>query len=175
MRTLTDRSSQFTLLNAKLTDAGAYSVVVSNLVGASLLSSVALLSVLADGDGDRIADLWEMAFGLNPADPLDAGKDRDGDQMSNLAEYIAGTDPRDPLGFLRMERISAEGLAVSLQFLARSKRTYSVLFQDELASGTWSNLERVFARITNWTAIVIDRTAQANRFYRLLTPAQPEP
>ena len=47
----------------------------------------------ADTDGDGMPDAWEVAHGLNPADPLDAAQDADLDGLSNLQEYEHGTDP----------------------------------------------------------------------------------
>jgi uncharacterized repeat protein (TIGR01451 family) len=47
-----------------------------------------------DADGDGIPDDWEIANGLNPHDPSDAGQDLDGDGLTNLQEYQLGTNPR---------------------------------------------------------------------------------
>ena len=47
-----------------------------------------------DADGDGIPDDWEIANGLNPHDPSDAGQDTDGDGLTNLQEYQLGTNPR---------------------------------------------------------------------------------
>jgi internalin A len=49
-----------------------------------------------DTDRDGLPDEWEVADGLNPADPADALLDMDGDGLSNLIEYALGTDPRNP-------------------------------------------------------------------------------
>ncbi len=46
-----------------------------------------------DKDGDGLPDEWELANGLNPADPVDAFEDKDKDGLSNLAEFNAGTNP----------------------------------------------------------------------------------
>lgn len=47
-----------------------------------------------DSDCDGMPDAWELAHGLDPFNPLDAGADPDGDGLTNLAEYQHGTDPR---------------------------------------------------------------------------------
>ena len=48
-----------------------------------------------DADADGMADDWEMANGLNPADPSDRNGDIDGDGYTNLEDYLnmlAGDD-----------------------------------------------------------------------------------
>jgi hypothetical protein len=50
-----------------------------------------------DTDQDGIADAWETAYGLNPADPADAMTDPDGDGVASLQEYQELTHPtREP-------------------------------------------------------------------------------
>ena len=46
-----------------------------------------------DADEDGMADEWETANGLDPADASDADADADGDGLSNLDEFLDGTDP----------------------------------------------------------------------------------
>ncbi len=46
-----------------------------------------------DLDNDGMADDWETAHNLNPADPDDADDDPDLDGFTNLDEYQHGTDP----------------------------------------------------------------------------------
>lgn len=49
----------------------------------------------ADADRDGLPDAWEQDYGLNPADPSDAGLDPDGDLYANFEEWRAGTLPNE--------------------------------------------------------------------------------
>jgi parallel beta-helix repeat protein len=46
-----------------------------------------------DSDGDGLPNEWEIEFGLDPYDPLDALMDFDNDSLSNLEEFNKKTDP----------------------------------------------------------------------------------
>ncbi|MDX1507019.1 MAG: S8 family serine peptidase [Woeseiaceae bacterium] len=48
---------------------------------------------ILDNDFDHMPDSWELSFGLDPFDPVDASGDLDADGLDNLAEFRAGTDP----------------------------------------------------------------------------------
>ena len=81
-------------------DGGFTSIRVLKGIVAILLVAIlplALLRVYAqqdpDTDSDGMPDAWEIAYGLNPADPSDASGDADSDGLSNLLEYQCGTDP----------------------------------------------------------------------------------
>ena len=71
--------------------AGAVTISANNdgLVATVQLNSFGSI----DSDGDGIPDWWEVANGLNPYDPTDAGLDPDGDGLTNLQEYQYGTNP----------------------------------------------------------------------------------
>lgn len=79
--------------NGLVTAAGSGNVTITarnnGLAATIMLSSFALL----DSDGDGMPDVWEIANGLNPYDPTDAGLDPDGDGLTNLQEYQLGTNP----------------------------------------------------------------------------------
>jgi hypothetical protein len=54
---------------------------------------------ITDTDDDGMPDDWEILYGFNPLDPVDAAEDADGDGVSNLDEFLQGTNPRDNLVF----------------------------------------------------------------------------
>jgi hypothetical protein len=126
-----------------------------------------------DRDGDGLPDDWELASGLNPDDPADAGLDADGDGLSNRDEYAAGTNPQDALSYLKIEAVAAGG-GVELKFMALSNRTYSVMHWAPLASINWLKLADVEAASTNREVRITDTpAATVERYYRLRTPKLP--
>ena len=161
------------LPNVTTNDSGNYTVVITNAATPLILSHEALLTVLADSDGDKAPDTWETQFGFLPNDRDDGATDFDGDGVSNADEFRSGTDPRSDTSYLRVEDFSLDGVAPAsrISFPAISNRTYSVQFKDMLDStSVWVTLEDVFAQPVNRTAIVIDPVRAPNRFYRLITP-----
>jgi len=49
-----------------------------------------------DTDGDVMNDGWEVYYGLDPNNDIDAALDSDGDGATNIVEYLQGTDPLNP-------------------------------------------------------------------------------
>jgi hypothetical protein len=116
-----------------------YRVVVRNLANSGINANAACnIVTLADADGDGVADIWETVYGLNTNNIADAELDLDGDTMSNRAEFLAGTDPTNPSSYLKIDSITADGMA-TLVFGAISNRTYSVQYSDALGRGPGSD------------------------------------
>ncbi len=155
---------------------GTYSfrVVVRNLANNNpgVASAQIPVTVVADTDGDGLPDYWETAYGLDPASNADRNLDTDGDGVSNYAEYIAGTDPASASSYLRVELSTVPGSA-TVSFNAISNKTYTVRYTDALGSGEWSRLRDVIGLSTNRNESILDPAWTTNRFYQLVTPAQP--
>ena len=89
-----------------------------------------------DNDGDGMADEWELANGLNPADPTDGLLDADGDGQSNFLEYRTGTDPNNPLSYFRLAAIGGSPNAgVSVTWGSVEDRFYTILRSTSLPGG----------------------------------------
>jgi hypothetical protein len=165
-----------TLTNVQLTNAGTYTVAVTNVAssGGSPTTSVgAFLTVLVDTDGDRMPDVWEQAYFGTLA--RDGSGDFDGDGMTDLQEYIAGTDPTDATSYLKIDSISGAPNATTLQFTAVSNKTYSLQYRESLTAGAWTKFKDVPAGTNTHEITVLDPNSPTNsRFYRLVTPRLPD-
>jgi hypothetical protein len=155
----------------QLTNAGTYTVAITNILGPAIrLSDAAVLTVLADADHDGMPDTWENLYGFNPQNSADAALDSDGDGVLNWKEYVAGTDPRDPNSYLMISRLDKNPAQAAVTFNAVSNRLYTVQFSDALGA-PWSPLQSVTPRTTNRVVSVIDPGATNRaRFYRLSIP-----
>jgi hypothetical protein len=160
------------ITNAASGNAGNFTVLITNLAGA-ITSAVAVVVYQADNDRDGMADNWERQYGFATNTVADASEDPDGDSMSNLAEYRAGTNPTNALSCLRIDNLSVSEGRATIQFFAVSNRTYTVQFTDQLDTGGWRNLTGIPAAGTNRHETATDPAAVTNRFYHLVTPAQP--
>jgi hypothetical protein len=157
------------LRQVRTNQAGNYQVGITNLAGtASRLTSNAVLTVLADTDGDRVPDEWEIAHGLNMTNVLDGVMDNDSDGLANWQEYRAGTDPNDANSHLRITSFyfAPDASSVIFQFAAMSNKSYRVLFRNEASN--WAPLADVAPMPTNRTATVEDAISPDRlRLYRI--------
>lgn len=174
--TLNDYTSYFVLTNFQPTFTN-YSVVVTNISRPSgVVSTVAILTPLLDGDSDGLPDTWETRYDLNLADASDRDLDTDNDGRSNWQEYISDTDPRDPASYFKIDALNL-GDGAALSFAAKSNKTYSVFYTEALdepaAATVWTKLLDVPARAASRTETVMDPGFSPTRFYRLATPRQP--
>lgn len=176
---LNQHTCYWAIAGVQLTNAGGYTVGITNIAGAAAggLSSNAVLTVQEDRDGDHAPDVWELAHGLNADDPFDASLDDDGDGQTNAQEYLAGTDPHDATSCLR---ITGSGLSSDnewwLRFPAVAGRTYAVETRDDLSLGSWSRIAEFPSSPTNWMAELLGAGAvnsNAARVYRVVTPRLP--
>ncbi len=105
--------------NSVSLSAGTHTITLSVLdsLGAAPVNPPTInLTVLADSEGDGMADAWEIFYGVS--DPLG---DPDGDGVNNLGEYQQGTNPNDApaaLTLLTPEDGSIQTDTIAIDFLA---------------------------------------------------------
>jgi hypothetical protein len=126
----------------------------------------------ADTDADGVPDFYEIQFGTNPLVP-DADQDPDGDGMNNMEEYLAGTNPNSAQSTLKLAAVAPTPGSLSLQFLAVSNRSYSVLCRSTLTDQAWTILANFAAHPTNRSISIQQSLQGTTRFYRLVTPSLP--
>ena len=126
-----------------------------------------------DMDNDQLADVWETANGLNPADSVGdhgAGGDQDGDGRTNIEEFITGTNPNGGDTYKPVPSKVTAGFKIAFPTLL--DRTYRTYYSDDL--GTWHE----FGDLLIGTGMVVEVTddgttsnphpnTRARRFYKV--------
>lgn len=153
--------------------AGSYSVIITNTGGSVTSNNANLVVTFTDTDGDGMQDAWEIAHGLNPNSNADAGLDSDGDGATNLEEFLAGTDPRDGTSVMRLFVSPAYSGGHDLSFLARSQKSYSIRYKNDLRDSAWIKLQDVPPAVGTRSITLEDPFIGAQRFYQLVTPTVP--
>jgi hypothetical protein len=125
-----------------------------------------------DTDGDGIPDSWELAYGLNPTNDMDATLDADVDGLNNLHEFIAGTNPTNALSRLSLSIDAPASNAVGMQFDAVSNKTYTLQYRTSFSTGEWLHLQNFSSTETNRTISITNDILEPARFFRLVTPQQ---
>ena len=90
-----DASNYYPWSSVTTDDSNRAIATIGQLKTAFALRFDTLPSQITYEDTDGMDDNWELANGLDPADPYDANRDPDHDGLTNLAEYGAGTNPND--------------------------------------------------------------------------------
>lgn len=89
-----------------------------------------------DSEDDGMPDGWEVQYGLNPTNGMDAGGQDDSDRYSNLDEYYWGTDPKSGSSLLQFDGHHSGGPTNAvLNWNSITGRLYSLY----LAAGGYSN------------------------------------
>ncbi len=96
-------------------------------------------TVVLDGDGDGMADWWEIANGFDRNNPTDGVLDGDADGLTNFQEFLAGTNPHDG--------------ASSVRIVNTVRTTNSVLISVQAIAGKRYQLESTTNLPPSWTAV----------------------
>ena len=104
-------NATLTIPNVQLTDAGNYSVIITDCVGT--VSSVATSSVaaLTVNPGSPLQS-WSAFYGVQGDD-----SDADGDGMSNTNEFLSGFNPTSPSAYLHIIGIAKSGNDIAITYL----------------------------------------------------------
>lgn len=139
----------------------------ATIAGATALSGDWLL-LEPDNDFDGMPNAWEIAHGLNPNDPSDAGIDSDNDGLTNFEEFLSGTDPQSGSSAFRITSIVQSGNDICVAFPSVAGRTYRLENKTALSDPNWIQVG-TDQMGTNGSLQICDPNAAALalRFYRV--------
>ena len=122
------------------------SEIPNNTFGWGRIDALEAVGV-GDSDSDNLPNWWEIIFGLNHTNGLDAADDSDGDGFTNEEEFIANTDPTNSLSALRITDIALDATNVVLSWSShqdgfREEQRYDVYSSQDLtaSSETWTRI-----------------------------------
>ncbi|HYE29998.1 MAG TPA: LamG-like jellyroll fold domain-containing protein [Methylomirabilota bacterium] len=120
----------------------------------------------ADSDRDNLPDLWELAYGLDPAQTTPAAHDADGDGVTTHHEYLSGTDPNSRLSFLAIEqtRLLEDKLEIEARVVVG--RSYTLESASTLSPASWQQLALPKESTSNVIRFQVP-TDTSRAFYRL--------
>jgi hypothetical protein len=141
-----------------------------NWTAANPTPGMSLLS--PDTDGDGLPDDWEITFGFDRLNPIDAALDADGDGLTNLQEYQMGTNPRDRQSGLRLSiAMLPDATNLVLSFAATANFSYTIEYSDAVTPPAWLPFRDIPPAPTNQLIAIIVPATDPARFYRLRTPS----
>jgi len=120
-----------------------------------------------DDDGDGMPDEWEIQYGFDRTNLVDAAEDGDTDGFSNVQEYIADTIPTNGMSFLAVDNLTGTN-PVQVAFDSSTGRVYTLQFVHDLISGSWSNVTGQAGLPGNGSVLIlVDSPAVTGRSYRV--------
>jgi hypothetical protein len=128
-----------------------------------------------DANGDGLPDSWQSQyFGTATAPEAAPEVDADLDGSSNTEEYLAGTIPSSPSSALRLYSVVDGSGHVQLLFETAAGRTYSLQYRESLSSAAWIKFHDLGpVEFPGLISVPTDLIRRAERYYRIVTPAQP--
>ncbi len=144
----------------------------SNLVNLTVTDSLGQTGVISHVIHVFEADAyvcWRIATFGNDTDPIgEPGEDPDMDGMNNEDEWIAQTNPQDSNSVFKVA-IDYAGVpsAFELQFPAASNRIYDILFNANLVTGSWVNIQSNVTLPSGLQGVVVTNAVDAAGFYRV--------
>jgi hypothetical protein len=147
-----------------LTNSTVITQAFTDLQAANDTSAISF-TVLADRDLDGLPDDWELAYGLNPTNAVDAAFDSDCDGLTNTQEYQAGSHPmRFEAIRLHLPHLAGPGV-FEAQVVAGLGKTYTLEGSTNLVD--WSALSSFICRSVNQSIQAPAPPAAPRYFFRL--------